>query len=340
MSTNESIEMPAASSQLRVGSNRASTSTLRMLGATLAAAVAVTIFQQLGINSELTYVAITVAISGLAGTGLAVLYGECGQMSVAHGGIIGMGAYATILMLSHGVPLALTLPAAPVIGCLAALLIGIPSLRLAGYYFVIATFAAAETMTIVATNLNVLGAAGGLSLPENTSIFSHQTGLYYVSFGALIGGVVLRHLIRGSQIGSRLIAIRENEPLARTLGVPTRGLKLLAFAFSGAVCGAAGFLFAFANQYVSPDDVGSAPGITLILVLVLGGGGTLLGPFIGAVIYYALPYIFPLSAVANQFATGVILIAVMLVLPQGLVGSASPALIRARAFTRSRRQAR
>ncbi len=184
-----------------------------------------------------------------------------------------------------------------------------------------------------------MGAAGGLSLPENTSIFSHQVGLYYVSFGALIGAVVLRHLLRGSQTGSRLIAIRENEPLARALGVPTRRLKLLAFAFSGAVCGAAGFLFAFANQYVSPDDVGSAPGITLILVLVLGGGGTLLGPFIGAVIYYALPYIFPLSAVANQFATGIILIAVMLVLPQGLVGSASPALMRARAFVRSRRQA-
>jgi branched-chain amino acid transport system permease protein len=250
-----------------------------------------------------------------------------------------MGAYATILMLSHGVPLALTLLAAPVIGCIAALLIGVPSLRLAGYYFVITTFAAAETMTIVATNLNVLGAAGGLSLPENTSIFSHQSGLYYVSFGALIGGVVLRHLLRGSQTGSRLIAIRENEPLARALGVPTRRLKLLAFAFSGAVCGAAGFLFAFANQYVSPDDVGSAPGITLILVLVLGGGGTLLGPFIGAVIYYALPYIFPLSAVANQFATGIILIAVMLVLPQGLVGSASPALRRARSFVRSHRQA-
>ena len=339
MSTNESIEAAASANQARVRSNRFAATTLRAFGLTLAAAVAVTVFQQMGINSELTYVAITVAIASLAATGLAVLYGECGQMSVAHGGIIGMGAYVTILMLSHGVPIALTLPAAPVIGCLAALLIGIPSLRLAGYYFVITTFAAAETMTIVATNLNFLGAAGGLSLPENTSIFSHQTGLYYISFGALIAVVILRHLLRASQTGSRLIAIRENEPLARALGVPTRRLKLVAFALSGAICGAAGFLFAFANQYVSPNDVGSAPGIILILVLVLGGGGTLLGPFIGAVIYYALPYVFPVSAVANQFATGIVLIAVMLVLPQGLVGSASLALVRARAFVRSSRLA-
>lgn len=339
MSTNESIEAAASANQVRVRSNRFAATTLRAFGLTLAAAIAVTVFQQLGINSELTYVAITVAIASLAATGLAVLYGECGQMSVAHGGIIGVGAYVTILMLSHGVPIALTLPAAPVIGCLVALLIGIPSLRLAGYYFVITTFAAAETMTIVATNLNFLGAAGGLSLPENTSIFSHQTGLYYISFGALIAVVILRHLLRASQTGSRLIAIRENEPLARALGVPTRRLKLVAFALSGAICGAAGFLFAFANQYVSPNDVGSAPGIILILVLVLGGGGTLLGPFIGAVIYYALPYVFPVSAVANQFATGIVLIAVMLVLPQGLVGSASLALVRARAFVRSSRLA-
>jgi branched-chain amino acid transport system permease protein len=338
MSTNESIEIGASSPPARVGSTSAAGTTLRTLGVVLAATIAVIVFQQAGINSELTYVSITVAISSLAATGLAVLYGECGQMSVAHGGIIGMGAYTTILMLSHGLPLALALPAAPLIGGLTALLIGIPSLRLAGYYFVITTFAAAETMTIVATNLNVLGAAAGLSLPAGTSIFAHPVGLYYVSFGALIGAVVVRYLLRRSQAGSRLMAIRENETLARALGVPTRRLKLMAFAFSGAICGAAGFLFAFANQYVSPNDVGSAPGITLILILVLGGGGTLLGPFIGAVIYYALPYVFPISAVANQFATGIILIAVMLVLPQGLVGSASPLLIRARGLVRSRLQ--
>jgi branched-chain amino acid transport system permease protein len=279
-----------------------------------------------GLSSELTYVAISVAIFGLAATGLAVLYGECGQMSVAHGGIVGLTAYTTIYMLGHGVATALALVAAPLIGALAALLVGLPALRLAGHYFVITTFAAAEAMTVVATNVNAVGGSAGISLPVNSSIFAHQSALYYISFATLIVAVLLRQALRQSRTGSRLAAIRENEQLARALGVPTRRLKLIAFAVSGGACGMAGFLLAFANQYVSPADVGSAPGITLVLILVLGGSRTWLGPILGAAIYFALPYVFPLSAVANQFATGIVLVAVILLLPMGLVGSAASVL--------------
>jgi ABC-type branched-subunit amino acid transport system permease subunit len=187
---------------------------------------------------------------------------------------------------------------------------------------VITTFAAAESLTVVATNVNAVGGAAGISLPASSSIFSHQVALYYISFGALIGAVVIRQALRRSQVGSQLVAIRENEQLARALGVRTRRLKLIVFAVSGAACGLAGFLFAYANQYVSPDDVGSAPGITLLLILVLGGSRSWLGPILGAAIYYALPYVFPLSAVMNQFATGIVLVAVILLMPQGLVGFA------------------
>jgi branched-chain amino acid transport system permease protein len=338
MSADQSVEAAGTVMRGPATESTVGRGALRTLALIVAAGAAVTVFQLSGVNSEITYIAVTVAIFSLAATGLAVLYGECGQMSVAHGGIIGMGAYATILLLSHSVPTSLALIAAPLLGAVAALLIGMPSLRLAGYYFVITTFAAAETMTIIATNVTALGAAGGLSLPVNSSIFSHPVGLYYLSFGALIVAVALRHMLRQSRTGSRLIAVRENEQLARALGVPTQRLKLLAFALSGAACGLAGFLFAFANQYVSPDDVGSAPGIILILVLVLGGGGTLLGPFVGAVIYYALPYIFPLSVVANQFATGIILIVVMLLLPEGLVGTAGPVVAAIRSRLKPRRR--
>jgi branched-chain amino acid transport system permease protein len=299
--------------------------------------LAVVALQLSGINSELTYVAISVAIFGLAATGLAVLYGECGQMSVAHGAIIGVTAYTTIYLLTRGVAAGVALTAAPLIGALTAVLIGLPSLRLAGHYFVITTFAAAESLTVVATNVNAVGGPAGISLPASSSIFSHQVALYYISFGALIGAVVIREALRRSQIGSQLVAIRENEQLARALGVRTRRLKLVVFAVSGAACGIAGFLFAYANQYVSPDDVGSAPGITLLLILVLGGSRSWLGPILGAAIYYALPYVFPLSAVLNQFATGIVLVAVILLMPQGLVGFAHSlsAGIRTRARRRS-----
>jgi branched-chain amino acid transport system permease protein len=304
----------------------------------VAGGLAVVAFQLSGINSELTYVAISVAIFGLAATGLAVLYGECGQMSVAHGGIIGLAAYTTIYLLSHGVATGAALVSAPLLGALAALLVGLPSLRLAGHYFVITTFAAAETMTVVATNVNAIGGSAGISLPVNSSIFSHQVALYYISFAGLIVAVMIRQALRRSRAGSQLVAIRENEQLARALGVRTRRLKLVAFAVSGGACGVAGFLLAFANQYVSPADVGSAPGITLVLILVLGGSRSWLGPILGAAIYYALPYIFPLSAVANQFATGIVLVVVILLLPQGLVGSIGSVIAGAR--TRLTRRSR
>jgi branched-chain amino acid transport system permease protein len=330
------VESAGAAPRPSARGSAASLAALRTVAPVAVGGLAVAAFQLSGINSELTYVAISVAIFGLAATGLAILYGECGQMSVAHGAIVGLSAYTTIYLLSHGVAIGLSLAAAPLIGALTALLVGLPSLRLAGHYFVITTFAAAASMTVIATNVNAVGGPAGISLPANSSIFSHQVALYYISFAALIVFVMIRQALRRSRAGSQFVAIRENEQLARAVGVPTRRLKLVAFAVSGAACGIAGFLFAFANQYVSPADVGSAPGITLVLILVLGGSRSWVGPILGAAIYYALPYVFPLSAVANQFATGIVLVAVILLLPQGLVGSAGSVVAAARARVRRR----
>jgi branched-chain amino acid transport system permease protein len=323
MSSTDSVDAPAAPPRASVAGNPAHPPALRTVALVAVGGLAVVAFQLTGLSSELTYVATSVAIFALAATGLAVLYGECGQMSVAHGGIVGLAAYTTIYLLTHGVATGLALVLAPLIGALAALLVGLPSLRLAGHYFVITTFAAAASMTVVATNLHAVGGSAGISLPVNSSLFSHRVALYYVSFAALIVAVLVRQAIRRSRIGARLVAIRENEQLARALGVRTKRLKLVAFAVSGGACGAAGFLLAFANQYVSPADVGSAPGITLVLILVLGGSRTWLGPILGAAIYYALPYVFPVSAVTNQFVTGLVLVAVILLVPMGLVGSAA-----------------
>lgn len=326
MNATESSPHAGSATRASVASGAAGLGALRLAAPAVIGAGAVAALQLSGINSELTYLAISVAIFGLAATGLAILYGECGQMSVAHGGIVGLGAYTTIYLLSHGVAIGVAVVAAPVIGVLAALVVSLPSFRLAGHYFAITTFAAAASMTVIATNTDAIGGSAGISLPVSSSIFSHPVGLYYISFGALIVAALIRELLRRSRMGSRLAAVRENEPLARSLGVPTRRLKLAAFAISGAVCGGAGFLFAFANQYVSPADVGSTPGITLVLILVLGGSRSWLGPILGAAIYYALPYVFPLSAVASQFATGLVLVAVILILPHGIAGSVGPLL--------------
>jgi branched-chain amino acid transport system permease protein len=292
---------------------------------------AIFVFQALGPTSRVSYLAISIGVFAIAASGLAVLYGDCGQMSVAHGAIIGLGAYATVYGMQKGVAPVLALAIAVVIGVVAAALIGIPSRRLQGHYFVITTFAAAEAISVIATNVGGLGGPAGISLPAGSGYLRTQSGLYYTVFGTLVLIVIVRSLLQRTAFGGGLIAIRENERLARSLGVPTGRYKTLAFVVSGGICGLAGFLFAFANQYVSPDDVGSAPGITLVLILILGGSRYWLGPIIGAALYYLLPYIFPLSAVQNQFAIGVVLVAVVLVLPQGIVGTVAGLLDRWRA---------
>jgi branched-chain amino acid transport system permease protein len=279
-------------------------------------------FHALQPSSQLIYLAISIAIFAVAASGLALLYGDCGLLSVAHGGIVGLGAYTTIMALASGFSELEAFFCAIAFGVVAAVLIGGPSLRLQGHYYVVTTFAAAETMGVVASNLGWLGGTAGKSLPYKPSFLRTESGLYYSCFVTLIAVVCVLVALRRAPFGGKLIAIRENETLARSLGVRTKRFKVATFALSGGICGLAGFFFAFANQYVSPQDVGSAPGIALVMILILGGSRHWLGPIVGAVVYYGLPYIFPLSALQNQLAIGVLLIAVILILPQGLVGAA------------------
>jgi branched-chain amino acid transport system permease protein len=282
---------------------------------------AILLFYATGPSSRITYVVISIGIFSIAATGLALLYGDTGQMSVAHGAIIGLGAYVVIYGIQHGLSWPLVLLISVVVGVVAALLVGIPSLRLQGHYFVITTFAAAEAMSVIATNTKGFGGPAGLSLPAGSSFLQTESGLYYAVFGTLVLVVIGRALLQRTSFGGGLVGIRENEMLARSLGIPTNRYKTLAFVVSGGVCGLAGFFYAFANQYVSPKDVGSAPGIILVLILILGGSRYWLGPIVGAAIYFLLPYVFPLSAVENQFAIGIVLVLVVLILPHGIVGT-------------------
>jgi branched-chain amino acid transport system permease protein len=273
-------------------------------------------------TSQVVYLSISVAIFAIAATGLAHLYGDCGLLSVAHGGIIGLGGYATIKALSSGMSGLQALLCAIGVGVVAAVVIGGPALRLQGHYYGVATFAAAEAMVVIASNLGWLGGTAGLSLPFGSGFLRTESGLYYSSFTVLILVASLLVVLRRTRYGGSVIAIRENETLARSLGVRTKRFKVTVFAISGGICGLAGFFFAFANQYVSPKDVGAHPGIALVMILILGGSTHWLGPVVGSLVYFGLPYIFPLTALQNQLAIGVLLIVVILVLPQGIVGAA------------------
>ena len=151
---------------------------LRRIGKTVAGPLVATLamfgFYALHPTNQITYLSISVAVFALAATGLALLYGDCGLLSVAHGGIVGVGAYATIMALANGLSLALALVTAIGIGVITAVTIGGPSLRLQGHYFAVTTFAAAETMALIAGNLGWLGGTGGKSLPFGRASSGHS----------------------------------------------------------------------------------------------------------------------------------------------------------------------
>jgi branched-chain amino acid transport system permease protein len=296
----------------------------------LAGTALVLVFPVTGPDSRLIYLATSVGILSLAASGLAVLYGDSGQLSVAHGSLMGLGTYASIITIDAGRSVPTAAAAAASMGFVSAVILGIPSLRLRGHYFVITTFAAAEALAVIVNNVSVTGGPAGKSLLAPSTFLATESGLYYGVFGVLIFVIALLSLMRRAHVGARLSAIRENEVLARAVGVRTRWLKLLAFAVSGIICGVSGFFYAFANHYATPADVGSAPGIILVMILLLGGSRHWTGPIIGAIIYVGLPYVFPLSAAQNQLAIGALLIAVMVVVPRGIAGAVSASVARGR----------
>lgn len=289
--------------------------------AACACVVAFILFPLSDPGSRDIYLAVAIGVYAIAGSGLAVVYGDSGHLSIAHGTIVGVGAYATVLTLSASSSVLVACVTAVAGGIALAVLVGVPALRLSGHYFVITTFAIAEAISVVASNTQVVGGTAGKSMPPPTGILGQEWGLYFMVFGVLALVALTLELVRRTQFGAGLHAIRENEPLARSLGRRVPYLKVTAFAASGAICGIAGFFLAFANLYVSPRDVGSQPGIVLVLILILGGASHWLGPVAGAVVYFGLPYVFPLSAAANQVAIGLLLVIVVLLLPSGIVGS-------------------
>jgi branched-chain amino acid transport system permease protein len=264
----------------------------------------------------------------MVGLAVGFMWGTVGQLSIAHGSLWGVGAYtAAILANRYGVTLWLAIPASAASAALLAGALGYLSLRLRGHYLVITTFAAAELFRVVAGNWSSL--TGG------------QSGIVVNQFGASLGAIVIRSLAswyflllsavgltllalwfasRGAW-GRRLRAIRDNDELARSVGVNVAREKVLAFIFSGTLAGAAGALYAFFSQYVQPTEFGAAAGIQFIEMCILGGSRSAFGPVVGGVVVYVLPGLLALPPTLRQMLLGALLILFVMLAPGGIVGT-------------------
>lgn len=252
--------------------------------------------------------------------GLNLVVGFTGQLSIGHVGLLAIGAYAFAILggkLEWSPYVALL--ASGGFGGVCGLLLGLPSLRLPGFYFAMATMAFALIVgELVLAQGDLTGGGIGLAVPGFPAPFDTPDGFYW---GLLIVGFLVTWLswnLARFMWGRALVAIRDNPVAAAAAGVPVFRAKLYVFVASGVTAGLAGALFASLQSYITPDTFVFELGLFFFVCIIIGGRGSIVGPLLGTVILTALPeMVAPLAKLGNFFY-GLMLLVVVLLVPEGI----------------------
>ena len=246
-----------------------------------------------------------VLLYAIAASAWNIVGGYAGQISVGHVVFFGCGAYAATAVYQHfGLPPLAGVPVGIAAGVAIAAIIGVPTLRLSGHYFSMATIAVAELARLVTTNTEFLGAAVGLSgptVPRNVLDLSFTSALpyYYIFLAVLALTLAITWTMEKSRMGFYLRAIKDSERAARSLGARTGRYKLYAFMLSAGLTSVAGALYAMMFGFVDPESgLGILISVKMLIMAALGGAGLLFGPLVGAAI------LVPLEEISNNLLGG------------------------------------
>jgi len=234
-----------------------------------------------------------------------IVGGYAGQVSVGHSMFFGLGAYAPLLFYTlFGWPPLAGIPIGILLSIALAVLIGLPTFRLSGHYFSMATIAVAELIRIFFGTWTLVGGAIGLQGPAVARgwwdlTFRGDLPYYYIFLAVLGLLLFVTYEVQRRRFGFYLRAIKASERAARSLGVPVRLTKLKALALSATFTSAAGSLYAIKTGFIDPDSgFGILVSVQMVIVAALGGAGTLFGPLVGALI------LVPLQTAANTWFGG------------------------------------
>jgi len=277
-----------------------------------------------GPSQYVLHILIIAGIYVILAQSLHLVLGQLGLLSLGIPAFFGIGAYAeTLLSVHFGLDSLLSLVLVAGITFVSGLVIGVPSLRLSSHSFVIVTLSFAMLLQVIAFHwVDVTrGALGfpdipapsvlGFSWTDKTSWLIAILILDVVTFAAFIR-------IKTSRFGRALAATKGNEDLARAVGFSTFRVKLLAFAISGTLAGIAGTAYAHYITFIDPNVFGFSVTENLLIMVVLGGSGTVFGPMIGAVVFTVLPELLRFSPEFRSLLYGVLLLMAMLRFPLGL----------------------
>jgi branched-chain amino acid transport system permease protein len=262
--------------------------------------------------------------------GLSLLMGYAGQISLGQAAFYGIGAYTTgILTTRFGLPIIFSLPLAILVTVTVAFIVGIPTLRLKGHYLAMATLGLGEIVHIIFNELIPLtGGPSGFGNIPSIRLFNFELDTdvrYYILVWAIVSIVLLIALnIIHSRIGRAFKAIHKEERTAATLGVHTSRLKLIIFVISAGFAAIAGFLYAHYVTFLSPGSFSLQFSILLVTMVAVGGMEHLWGAIVGTAVLTILPEYLRFFKDFDILIYGVILMAIMLLRPEGLYGMKIP----------------
>jgi branched-chain amino acid transport system permease protein len=271
-------------------------------------------------------------VNGIAVTGIVILTGYAGQISLGHAGFAGIGAYACALAPLHlGLhPLASAVLGALVSGCL-AWIVGRPILRLRGYYLAVASLGLGILVSMVLANeAKITGGPDGMAVPDTGMRrllvpigidLSNATFWYAFSGLVLFIGAWLALNLHQSPTGRALRALHGSEVAAGSVGIDVARIKLCAFVISAVYASVSGSLLALQNKFITPDVAGYMHSIEMVTMAVLGGAGSVLGAIFGAVILTTLPQVLTVFQEYEQLTLGLIMMLVMIFMRDGLLPS-------------------
>jgi branched-chain amino acid transport system permease protein len=258
--------------------------------------------------------------------GLNFLWGWTGLLSMATAAFWGIGGYTSALLaVNLGVSFWLALPAAAIVATLCGVVMGYPILRLRGHYLAMATLGFNIIVVLVIINWDAFthGGDGITGIPSPTIgsfAFDTDNRFFYLILAVLVLLTAAARHVKNSRIGRALLAIRESEIAAETMGIHTHFLKILAFALSAFYSGVAGSLYAHVTMYISPDIFNFLESARILVMLLIGGSGSIIGAILGGFILTFLPEALRFMASWYMAIFGAGIIVLIVYMPAGITG--------------------
>jgi branched-chain amino acid transport system permease protein len=277
------------------------------------------------------YILVLVGFYIILALGLNLIFGYTGQISICHGAFYAMGAYSSAILVTRlGWSFWIALPVSIIITIIFAILVGIPMLRTRGPYFAIGTMSLGVLVTMVINNWVSL--TGGVSFPGIPPVdpipipglvkitFTSLRSQYYLVLVLIVLSIFIVNRLVHSRVGRAFIAIRENEELAEALGINAMKFKILSFTVGAALAGMAGAFYAGFMGAIDPGMAFVMTSFTILVMIVVGGTGTITGAIIGPVFLWVFPEMLYAADEYRLLLYGLVVVLVIIFMPHGVAG--------------------